>query len=146
VVQVPKNRGGGNEPTIMTDMTHQDHLPDPDDDAARPWEQPGAVRRDAAPNRAELLAILGKASLGCGVLSVLLGAPALVGIPLGLITVILAKRDLLRMWEGTMDPRGRDQTELARRRGEYGAVMSGFGPLASVIVWWLLVAAFFTRY
>jgi hypothetical protein len=113
-----------------------------DSGADRPWEQPGAVRRDAQPHRAELLAILGKMSLGCGVLSIILGVPALVGIPLALMTVVLAKRDLLRMWEGTMDPRGREQTELARRRGEYGAVMSGFGPLASVVVWWLLLVAF----
>jgi hypothetical protein len=36
-----------------------------------------------------------------------------------------------------MDPRGRELTELARRRGEYGAVMSGFGG------WWSLLAALY---
>src|SRR5690348_3912658 len=111
---------------MMTDITDQGQVPDPDDGEAPPWEEPGAVRRDATPHRGELLSLLGKASLGCGVLSILLGVAAVVGIPLGLITVFMANRDLLRMWEGTMDPRGREQTELARRRGEYGAVMSGF--------------------
>jgi hypothetical protein len=47
-------------------------MPDPDrqpDADPRPWERPGAVRRDAAPHRAYLLATLGRLPLAFGLLS-----------------------------------------------------------------------------
>ena len=50
-------------------MTDPDRPADPDLDDPRPWERPGAVRRDAAPHRANLLAVLGRLSLAFGLRS-----------------------------------------------------------------------------
>ncbi|HEV3258190.1 MAG TPA: hypothetical protein VG013_14995, partial [Gemmataceae bacterium] len=47
---------------------------------ARPWEQPGAVRRDVAPHRGELLRLLATISLACSAAGVLLVLPAVVGV------------------------------------------------------------------
>jgi hypothetical protein len=105
----------------------------------RPWEEPGAVRRDCAPHRANLLAVLGRLSLALGLLSALFGVPLLVGLPVSLATVLLAGRDLERMAAGAMDPRGREATERARRRGEDGLFLSVFGPFTAVFVWFVLV-------
>jgi hypothetical protein len=46
-------------------MADPDCQPDADD--SRPWEQPGAVRRDVPPHRAYLLRPLAGVSLACGV-------------------------------------------------------------------------------
>ena len=106
----------------------------------RPWDLPGAARRDCAPHRGNVLALLGQLSLACGLLSCLLGVPALLGLPVSVVTIFLAKHDLYLMWEGTLDPRGRQQTELARRRREYGVVLNALGPFASVLSWCVLLA------
>ena len=45
----------------------------------RPWERPGAVRRDCQPHRAPLLLALADASLLLGTLSLCLGFAALAG-------------------------------------------------------------------
>jgi hypothetical protein len=123
----------------MTDRARQ---PEPDAGGPRPWDQPGAVRRDVAPHRANLVAVLGQCSLAFGLLSFLFGFPLLVGLPLSLVTVILAGRDLERMAVGAMDPQGRETTERARRRGEHGLFLSVFGPFTSVFVWFVLFMVF----
>jgi hypothetical protein len=43
----------------------------PDAGASRPWEQEGAVRRDAAPHRAGWLLLCGASALACGILAML---------------------------------------------------------------------------
>jgi hypothetical protein len=43
---------------------------------------------------------------------------------------------------GTMDPRGREATKRARRRGKYGLLLSVFGRFTSVVVWGILFLAF----
>lgn len=102
---------------------------------SRPWEQPGVVRRDCAPHRGHVLVALGRASLVCGILSLCLALPALVGFPLGLVARVLAERDLVSMRAGVMDPRGRAQTERARRLGQYGATLSAISPLVFMVLW-----------
>src|SRR5262249_10861811 len=80
-----------------------------DADEPRPWERPGAVRRDCKPHRGELLGRLGDLSLALGVLAMVTWAPALVGLPLALVVVVLAPGDLAQMDAGVMDPAGREQ-------------------------------------
>src|SRR5690348_3851263 len=87
---------------------------EPEPDSPRPWEQPGAVRRDCEPHRGPLLSRL-------AVVSVLLGLASLCFVPVGLVAVPLAvgvwctaSGDLARMDAGLMDPEGRRLTEQAR--------------------------------
>jgi len=61
------------------------------------------------------------------------------GLPLRLLTVTLAERDLGRMAAGAMDPRGREETERVRRRGEQGLVLSATAPLTAVGLGALLI-------
>ena len=49
----------------------------------RPWERPGAVRRDREPHRGELLKGPGVVSLVSGILSLCLLLPCLMALPLG---------------------------------------------------------------
>jgi len=49
----------------------------------RPWERPGAVRRDCQPHRAPLLLALADASLLLGALSLCLGFPTLAAFACG---------------------------------------------------------------
>jgi hypothetical protein len=80
----------------------------------RPWERPGQVRRDALPHRAGLLDTLATASLLCGVSSICLVFPALVGLPLGVVTWLLARRELQDIEAGLVDPRGRERIADAK--------------------------------
>jgi len=92
-------------------------VPDPDD--PRPWERPGEVRRDCEPHRGRLLLWLGIASWVCGLASLALVVPALLGLALGLTTLVLARRDLAKMEAGLMDPAG---AGLVRRASGYAVV------------------------
>jgi hypothetical protein len=106
-------------------MAGPDRQPDADDD--RPWEQPGALRRDVAPHRAHWFRLLrwcNLVALAVGVGSIPLGfaplqvaglagiavswaLPLLVGVlalAVGLPTWVLAAHDLARMRAGAMDP------------------------------------------
>jgi hypothetical protein len=49
-------------------VTDRDQPTDRDTADPRPWEQPGAVRRDCEPHRGRLLAALGRAALVCACL------------------------------------------------------------------------------
>jgi hypothetical protein len=89
----------------------------------RPWERPGAWRRDVEPHRGGLLRALGLTSLVLGTLAPALVLPALVALPLGVAVWVVARRDLGRMAAGAMDPAGRDQTTAARDYGALGALL-----------------------
>jgi hypothetical protein len=101
--------------------------PGPDPDAPRPWERPGAVRRDCAPHRGRLLLALSMGALCGAMLSAMLslmallplgpalfGPACLAGVALGGTALALARRDLRRMGAGLMDPEGRPATDDAR--------------------------------
>ena len=93
------------------------------------------MRRDVAPHRAHLLRSLANVSLACGVAALVLGAPAVVGFPLGFAVAVLADRHLERMGNGGMDPRGRAETWQAGQRGRRAMTLSLLGPFACLIVW-----------
>src|SRR5262249_18388158 len=95
----------------------------------RPWELPGAVRRDCAPHRAGLLKMLAAISVVCGLLSFCLVVPSVIGLPCGLLTLILAERDQREMRAGRMDPRGSKETADAGSLGLFGVVCSLVCPL-----------------
>ncbi len=104
----------------------------------RPWEQPGAVRRDCAPHRAELLSALGNTALVCSVLSPCGGAPALLSLPLAISVWALARGDLARMGAGAMDSTGRRRTAAAKALACTGVVLSLPGLIVLLIVLLLL--------
>src|SRR5947209_3124327 len=106
----------------------------------RPWEQPGAVRRDCGPHRGGILKVLGTASAACGAFTLTMGVTGLVALPLGIATWVMARRDLSLMRAGRMDPGGRVRTEVAGQEALLGAIFGlvGLALWASLL---LLVAA-----
>lgn len=73
------------------------------------------VRRDYEPHRGTLILSLGNVSLIVGALSLCtFGLGAVVSLPVGILAWLMAHRDLERMREGLMDPRGQGQTETGR--------------------------------
>jgi hypothetical protein len=117
--------------------TRAGDAPQDDRDDPRPWEQPGAVRRDVAPHRGHWLRALGVTAVVCGLLSVCLGLPALVALPLGGILWVVARRDLARMDAGLLDPAGRGETEQARDQAVLGLMIG----VPGAMIWLLLLAA-----
>jgi hypothetical protein len=102
----------------------------------RPWERPGAVRRDCAPHRAGLLLAVADTSLLLGALSLPLGFCALMGLGLGVAGWALASRDLKRMRARVMNAAGRSRAARARARARLGVALS----LYAVVLWgWLLL-------
>jgi hypothetical protein len=113
--------------------------PEPDDAGdPRPWEDPGAVRRDCEPHRGPALRLVGRLGLALGVASAALTGFWFLGLAyaphdptvtvLGVAALALAvgawgfaggvwwacSRDLALMGAGRMDPAGRAQTVAAR--------------------------------
>ncbi len=114
-------------------------------DSERPWEQPGAVRRDCEPHRGLLLLVLGHVGWICGFVVLLpaclvgghhkvhsvpqrfllfviapLTILMLSGLSLSLLAWMLSRRDLEAMAAGRMDLAGEDSTQKARRAGLVG--------------------------
>ncbi|MFN4260050.1 MAG: hypothetical protein ACK4RK_12210 [Gemmataceae bacterium] len=94
---------------------------------ARPWEQPGAPpRRDCEPHRGPFWATLGMLGLvltfpaPCGVICCPLLVIALMGLPLCIVTRVLAQRDLDLMRRKQMDPAGHLDTERGAQRALVG--------------------------
>jgi hypothetical protein len=102
-------------------MSDPDRPPAEEPNTARPWEEPGAVRRDCEPHRGDYLAVLGTVSivmsLAGSVLSLLV---VLIGIGLGVAVVVMAGQDLEKMRTGVMDSGGEGLVKTARRRGYWG--------------------------
>ena len=80
-----------------------------------PWERPGCFRMDCEPHRGELLRGAGRAVLILGIVSLLPFGFLLVplAVPIGLATWFLALSDLGKMWQGLMDPDGKNLTTAA---------------------------------
>ncbi len=100
---------------------------------ARPWEEPGAVRRDCAPHRGVLLHTLGNLGLLLCVLTAWWGV-GLVGVPLAVAVWGLAARDLRAMAAGRMDLAGRRDTLHAWRLGIFGVIIA-----ATCLALWVAV-------
>src|SRR6516165_2809691 len=82
-----------------------------DPQADRPWRWPGGIRRDWEPDRGRLLQGLVTASVVC-IATVVLSPVGLVGCIAG---YCMARADLQRMRQGSVDPRRRSRTESAYR-------------------------------
>jgi hypothetical protein len=103
------------------------------------------VRRDCAPHRGNVLAVLGNLSLALGVLAAVFGVPFVVGLAVSVFTEVVAEGDLARMATGAMDPCGREQVASALRRAEHGVVLNLFAPVTSALFWGALLAIFTMR-
>ena len=101
----------------------------------QPWELAGEARRDCEPHRAGLLAALARISLLAGGLSFVCPPASLVGLPLGLVTRAMARRDLDLIFAGGMDHRGYRRTEKARSASHAGVILSLLGPLLWLLLW-----------
>jgi hypothetical protein len=89
----------------------------------------GQVRRDAEPDRAPFLKLLGLVSLLVGGFALLLVFPCLMGLPLGLVVCRMAVQDLDKMQGGLMDPRAKREVEQALRWATVAVILnlSGLG-------------------
>jgi hypothetical protein len=65
---------------------------------------------------------------------VLVGVPAVVGLPLAIVTCVLASRDLDRMGGGRLDSRGQAQTWRAWERARQAITLSLLGPFACLVL------------
>jgi hypothetical protein len=74
---------------------------------ARPWEEPGAVRRDCEPHRTPYLHLLTGLTLMASILSACCPVFGLVSVPLTLAVWAAVRHDLALMDAGRMDPEGR---------------------------------------
>jgi hypothetical protein len=92
-------------------------------------------RRDCFPHRGALIANLGNITLGVGAVSLcLFGVGAIVAVPVGISTIVMASGDLNLMRGGQMDPAGKAQTENGRTAAVTGLVLS----LVFAVGWILL--------
>jgi hypothetical protein len=90
----------------------REHVRDPDD--SRPWEQPGAVRRDVEPHRGGFLLLLARVALVLAACCFCFAPFLLVALPFTAVAFTLAHRDLKRMEAGIGDPAGHGQEDRAR--------------------------------
>lgn len=82
------------------------------------------IRRDYEPHRGSLILSLGNVSMIVGGLSLCsFGFGAVVSIPLGVLAWLMANRDLERMRDGFMDPRGKAKTETGRTGAVVGVIL-----------------------
>jgi hypothetical protein len=125
----------------------------------RPWEGPGAVRRDCAPHRGSWFVLLASVN-GFGIAVAVAGwtlfyiplflqvspgtsvspgpgllvLPSVLCLPLGLFTWVLAARDLARMRGGDMDPAGLGAATLAAWAGIASMAVGAIPTLVAVLL------------
>jgi hypothetical protein len=124
-----------------------EQLPADADD--RPWEQPGATRRDWEPHRGRLVKGLGTVSLLCGLGAASLFCSPLAGlgvarlpsvgivaglaaVGLGAAAVVMGRSDLRAMRVNLVDPGGRLRTRAGLFFGLVGATVGGFALLVGL--------------
>jgi hypothetical protein len=95
------------------------------------------VRRDAEPHRGGTIQVLGILSLMGGVFYCLFP----IGLPLGIVAWVMARRDLRKMDAGVMDPNGRKKTRDGRVCGIVGTVLNGGCALLALVVFFVIVLA-----
>jgi len=106
----------------------------------RPWERPGAVRRDCEPHRGDVLLLLGQLSYVLAFASCFGGIAAVAALPLAVVVSMLAARDLMEMRQRHMDPAGSESLHAARLWAAFAVAFS----LVTGAAWaaaglWLLV-------
>jgi hypothetical protein len=114
----------------LTDPVENDaSAPVEEQEQDRPWEAPGAVRRDGEPHRGPFLRVLSQFARyiaffsvpACSVIVLALAALAL-----GATVYLLARRDLLLMEQHLMDPEGGVETAEAKANAREAIVLSLF--------------------
>jgi hypothetical protein len=106
---------------------------------ARPWEEPGRWRRDGLPHRGRLLGILAEVAAVSAVFGMALRVPAPLGLVLGAVVWLSARRDLRLMDAGVMDQAGREATERARGAGVVSVWISLLPCLALCGLGWFVL-------
>jgi hypothetical protein len=109
---------------------------DVDDEDDRPWEQPGAFRLDCEPHRGDMLFFLARLSVSLSCVSLCMVPLAVVGLPLGIVVLLLSARDLRQMDLGLMDPGGGGSVRAARRNAAWA---TGIAPFAALAWTWLVL-------
>jgi hypothetical protein len=101
----------------------------------RPWELPGGLRRDCEPHRGDQLRVIGLTSYVCGLLSLVLVFPGVIGVLLGIVVWGVARRDLSRMRAGFMDPGGKRPASFAAKCAVAGVVLSLLSAVCFGTLW-----------
>jgi hypothetical protein len=91
------------------DRAHDD-LDDDDFEDSGPSRRRRHIRRDLEPHRGNLILGLGIGSIVSNVVAVCCIFPAIVGVPLGIVSLMLGLADVRKMDAGDMDPDGRGST------------------------------------
>jgi hypothetical protein len=111
----------------------------PDDD--RPWDRPGAVRRDSVPHRSHLVQTFGTVGLVSGFLALpgcvcsCLLPFSLTALGFGTTAWVMGRSDLRSMDAGVMDPSGRSATRLGKNFGMAGVFLGITDLLATGLFW-----------
>lgn len=110
---------------------------EPEDEARSTRRQAiDRIRRDYEPHRGALILSLGNVSMIVGGLSLCtFGVGAAVSMPVGILVLAMANRDLERMREGRMDPRGKSQTETGRTGAIAGIILGGIFAAFYALLW-----------
>jgi hypothetical protein len=95
----------------------------------------GPRQRDAEPHRGTLIVNLGNISMTLGILSMCGGLTALAGLPVGIVGWVMANGDLAAMRHGTLDNRGRKQTESGRLNAITGVIFCAIFASAWLLLW-----------
>jgi len=126
------------EKPVRRDALRCGHCGEELEEEMPPWEQPGALRRDVTPHRGPLLLVLGILSIVfvpmamcCGVIGI---AFALAGVGLGTSAWVMGHRDLRKMRQNQLDPRGKGLTTAGWICGIVGTLLSLLGMLVSLVL------------
>jgi hypothetical protein len=98
---------------------------EPENDPRLAWQRSvDFFRRDYEPHRGAVIVTLGNLSMIVGGLSLCsFGFGAIVSVPIGILALSMANRDLERMRDGRMDPRGKSRTETGRTGAVTGIIL-----------------------
>ncbi len=92
-----------------------------------PWDEADAVRRDCEPHRGGLLHVLSVVALLTGAFSLLCVPLGFIGLPLGMLVWVWARRDLVEIRAGIMEPEGERLTAEALYFAQGGTLAGVLG-------------------
>jgi hypothetical protein len=95
----------------------------------------GPPPRDTEPHRGPVIVNLGNISMTLGILSMCGGLTAVAGLPVGIVGWVMANGDLEAMRIGTLDTRGRNQTEAGRTNAITGVIFCTIFASAWLLLW-----------
>jgi hypothetical protein len=109
-----------------------------EEDEDRPWEKPGAVRKDCEPHRGPFLLLCSYFCLAAGALTVPSFVTGVIALPAGLLVWAVSRYDLRRMEAGRLDPAGSAPTRSAGDRALAAVFVSVLGLCFWAYCWHLL--------